>query len=132
MAAPKLFGFELRGEPEAACDARRELRAGDGTLPDAVQADVLLLVTELVTNAIRHGPPTTDPAIRVEVRQWPQLVHVSVFDKGGGFTAHSRPPRGDSSGGWGLYLVDQIADSWAIAPAEEGTCVWFELVFSAA
>lgn len=36
-------------------------------------------------------------------------------------------PKGDSSGGWGLVLVDRIAERWGVCPAPAGTCVWFEV-----
>lgn len=41
------------------------------------------------------------------------------------------PVRGDSSGGWGLFLVDRIAQRSGVSPAPAGTCVWFELPVSA-
>jgi hypothetical protein len=41
------------------------------------------------------------------------------------------PPSPDAVGGWGLMLVDRIADRWGIANGTGGTCVWFELLSEA-
>jgi signal transduction histidine kinase len=49
------FQVALRGGVEAPGLARRAIAANDPTLPPSVQDDVSLLVTELVTNAVRHG-----------------------------------------------------------------------------
>lgn len=124
--APGLV-FELPARPTACAAARRMLLAGQRALPRSVRDDVLLLVTELVSNAVRHAEPGTDKAVRVELRQLAQVVSVGVFDQGSGFTAEAPRPKRDRSGGWGLFLVDRIADRWAIVPTGSGTCAWFEI-----
>ena len=101
--------------------------AGDGKLPAAARADVLLLLTELVTNAVRHSGVGPEQSLRVVVWQWPRRVRVEVVDPGTRFTKLPSGPRRDESGGWGLFLVDRIADSWGVARAAAGTCVWFEI-----
>jgi anti-sigma regulatory factor (Ser/Thr protein kinase) len=123
------FGFLLNGGHEAGGEARRALVAGDGKLPAAARADVLLLLTELVTNAVRHGGAGPDQPLRVVVWQWPRRVRVEVVDPGKRFTQPRPGPRRDESGGWGLFLVDRIADNWGVARAPAGTCVWFEIEF---
>jgi hypothetical protein len=52
---------------------------------------------------------------------------VAVPDEGTGVTAHATPRKRDDAGGWGLYLVDRIADHWAVTPTGSGTWVWFEI-----
>jgi anti-sigma regulatory factor (Ser/Thr protein kinase) len=121
------FGFLLDGGREAGGEARRALVAGDGKLPAAARADVLLLVTELVTNAVRHGGVDPEQSLRVVVWQGPRRVRVEVVDPGTRFTRPRPGPNRDESGGWGLFLVDRIADSWGVARAVGGTCVWFEI-----
>ncbi len=82
-----------------------------------------LLVTELITNAVRHtGAETvemlvvvTGPAVRVE-----------VMDQGPGFEAVAEAPR-DPEGGWGLFLVERMSDRWGVGQENPGTRVWFEL-----
>ena len=128
-SGPKSFAFLLNGGLAAGAEARRALTAGNGRLPAAARADVLLLLTELVTNAVRHGGVPPDQTVSVEVRQWPRRVRVEVVDPGTRFTQVRPGSRGDESGGWGLFLVDRIADSWGVARALAGTCVWFEIEF---
>lgn len=115
----------FRSEPSAAGDARRSL---DELLAPYLDASALdnakLLTSELVTNAVRHGPrgPYADVLLRVLVRD--ALVRVEVIDDGAGFILPA--PSHREIGGWGLVLVDSVADRWAI---EDGgpTTVWFEI-----
>lgn len=119
--------FELPARPTAGSAARRALLAGNGALPSSVRDDVLLLVTELVSDAVRHAEAGADRAVRVELRQQARMVRVAVFDEGTGFAAEAPGLKRDQSGGWGLILVDRIADRWAITPTASGTCAWFEI-----
>ncbi len=112
-------------EPSAAGDARRSLDELLGPYLDASSLDnAKLLTSELVTNAVRYGPkgPRADVCLRVVVRD--AVVRVEVIDDGAGFVLPPTTHR--EIGGWGLVLVDSVADRWAI---EEGgpTTVWFEL-----
>ena len=122
----KGLAFELGAGSTAGVEARRALLAGNGALPSAVRDEVLLLATELVTNAVRHADAGPDRAVRVELRRLRDRVRVAVFDGGAGFTA-GPPAERDEADGWGLVLVDRIADRWAITPTPRGTCAWFEL-----
>jgi anti-sigma regulatory factor (Ser/Thr protein kinase) len=119
--------FLLSGGVDAGGAARRALVAADGALPPSVRADVLLLLTELVTNAVRHGGAGPDDSLRVELRQWPRHVRVQVDDPGTQLSQIRPGAMADESGGWGLLLVDRIADSWGAERVPTGTCVWFEL-----
>ena len=119
--------FELAASPTAVSVARSALLAGKSTLPTSVRDDVLLLLTELLTNAVRHAKAAADRAVRVEFRRQGEMVSVAVFDEGTGFAAEAPHPRRDQSDGWGLFLVDRIADRWAITPTASGTCAWFEI-----
>ena len=121
------YAFELAGTPEAGSAARRALVARNGALPHAVRDDVLLLMTELVTNAVRHAEGGPDLMVRVELRQRPGAVRVAVCDEGPGFVAEVKAFSPDDTGGWGLLLVDRIADRWAVTSTATGTCVWFEI-----
>ena len=101
--------------------------AGDGDLPPAVREDVLLLVTELVTNGVKHGGADSDGRLDVEVRLWPQRVRVEVVDPGTELTEIH--PNRDDPGGWGLVLVDRIAARWGVGRGASFTRVWFEIEF---
>jgi len=124
------FVLELPATLEAAYAARRALLAHDGALPALVRDDVLLLLTELVTNAVRHADTAPGPIVRVEIGLWSDTVRVTVWDEGRGFT-YATASSSDETGGWGLLLVDRIADRWAVAPSPAGTRVWFEIRYDA-
>jgi anti-sigma regulatory factor (Ser/Thr protein kinase) len=82
-----------------------------------------LLVSEVVTNAVRHGS-TTQP---VELNaHWNSEVRIEVSDHGRGFTPHPRSGPLDEPGGFGLYLVGRLADRWGVETTD-GTTVWFVL-----
>jgi two-component sensor histidine kinase len=123
------FAFELDGGHAAGAAARRAVVDGDGDLPSAVREDVLLLVTELVTNAVRHGGADDDGSVRVELRRWPQRVRVEVVDSGTDVTPVRPRLSRDETGGWGLVLVDHIAARWGVGRGASRTCVWFEIEF---
>src|SRR5215208_1619207 len=123
---PENLAFELTATPMAGPEARRALLAGNGTLPGSVLDDVLLLVTELVTNAVRHSDAGPDGLVRVEIRRGADVLRVAVSDEGTGFAAEAPLERTEAAG-WGLALVDRIADRWAVTPTGSGTCAWFEI-----
>jgi anti-sigma regulatory factor (Ser/Thr protein kinase) len=125
------LGVRLDCGPAAAGTARRAVVAADGSLPTSVREDLLLLVTELVTNAVRHAGAGPDGTVGLTVRMAPGHVHVEVADCGSGFRRGVPTPNEDDAGGWGLYLVDRIADDWGVVTADSGTRVWFELRFAA-
>ena len=118
--------MELRPGPAAGSEARHSLDRLDGALPEEQLNELRLLVTELVTNSVRHGVQA-DGWIELEVEIFANAVRVVVSDTGPGFDAKAAPrPHGDRPGGWGLCLVDQLADRWGV---ERGghTSVWFEV-----
>jgi anti-sigma regulatory factor (Ser/Thr protein kinase) len=111
--------------------ARHAIAASEPTLPLSVQADVSLLVTELLTNAVRHGGAAADRPLQVEVQRQADRIRVQVIDAGTVFEPPAAAPRSDSSGGWGLFLVDRIAESWGVSGTPGGKCVWFEVPLGA-
>jgi len=105
--------------------ARRELEQLLPRLRPACLDTLRLLASEVVTNAIRHGPGGSEATVIMRVQVVGERAHVEVEDTGGGFSPPG-PPKADGSGGWGLYLVDKLADRWGV---EDGppTRVWFEV-----
>lgn len=91
-----------------------------------------LLITELVTNSVRHAGLTRTDTVTLDIEPLPGAVRVEVADTGNGFprpTFSGEPPEGPS--GRGIYLVDALADRWGIEhrhdPDAPRTIVWFEL-----
>jgi anti-sigma regulatory factor (Ser/Thr protein kinase) len=101
--------------------ARRALDALNGEL-EGVREPVRLLVSEVVTNSVRHAGLTHADKIELEVAAEPSAVRVEVVDPGPGFEAAvERSP--NAEGGFGLFFVDELADRWGT----DGARVWFEL-----
>lgn len=91
--------------------------------------DLRLLVTELVTNSLRHGGLGAGDAIDLVVQIEPETLRVEVHDSGPGFDVPVATESADLSAGWGLYLLGRIADRWGIEGGPS-TCVWFEMDLS--
>jgi signal transduction histidine kinase len=120
--------FTLRGGPLAAAQAREHVAAGNGVIPRSVRAGALLLLTELVTNAVRHGGAGDGLPVEVAVTRSPRGVRVVVSDPGAGFEWRGRETAAAREGsGYGLLLVDRMASRWGIVRGESSTIVWFEL-----
>ena len=119
------LNLRLEPGPEAIPAARKALDGLSGLLERTVWEDLRLLVTEVVTNGVRHGSERGPVMVSVGVTD--DQVRVEVEDSGRGFSPPQAPmPRADGTGGWGLQLVDRVATSWGV-DVQGTTCVWFEL-----
>jgi anti-sigma regulatory factor (Ser/Thr protein kinase) len=117
----------LAATPEAAAEARHALEGLPATgFPEGRQSDVRLLVSELVTNAVRHAELTPGDVIRLVVDAGDGVLRVEVHDPGGGFVPVAPAPDPARASGWGLYLVAELADRWGVE-SDGTTHVWFEL-----
>lgn len=120
--------FEVRlpavpASPAAARDAvERSLSA---LLSPAKLDEARIAVSELVSNAVRHAQMSPHDSIEVRGAIHPGLLRVEVCDQGPGFEPDPyRAPHADS--GWGLHILDQLADRWGTSP-EQPVSVWFEM-----
>jgi anti-sigma regulatory factor (Ser/Thr protein kinase) len=90
-----------------------------------VQYDTLiLLVSEVITNAVLHSQGPADAPILLTATVGENAARVAVTDAGHGFTPTPRATRAGT--GYGLYLVDKAASRWGVDEVG-GTSVWFEL-----
>jgi anti-sigma regulatory factor (Ser/Thr protein kinase) len=119
------MSFELAGGPYAVTAARLALADLDAHLDASVAFDVRLLVSELVTNSVQHASVKAEDSIVLVVAIGDENVRVTVRDEGPGFEPPASPPPDDADAGWGLFLVEQLADSWGVAEGGQG--VWFEI-----
>jgi anti-sigma regulatory factor (Ser/Thr protein kinase) len=108
--------------------ARRLVRCLDDRVGAEPMESLELLVTELVTNAVRHAGMGAEGWVSVELVVAPAAVHVEVCDPGRGFDPRDTATRpGEERGsGWGLFLVEQLASRWGVRH-DDCTRVWFDL-----
>ena len=116
----------LARDPESAAAARRALDEISDQLTPRRLEDARLLVSELVTNSIRHAGLPDGELIRLVVVAGERALRIEVCDSGPGFELAEPVPDPSRPSGWGLYLVRELADRWGVERAT-GTRVWFEL-----
>jgi len=120
--------IELRLSPtnDAPASARRALDELERALSPDVLDDVRLLVSELVTNSVRHADLSPAQWVGLTVAVEEGTVRVEVVDPGPGFRPEVSSPTLYQESGWGLYLVEQVAHRWGVI--DDGTIhVWFEI-----
>ena len=131
MPSPQaLARLDLRvaPRPESVSAVRRDIEAMD--LPAMLIADAKLLVSELVTNSIRHAGLGPEDFIQIAVRWSGRVLRVIVWDRTPDIALSPvvgafRPSPGADSG-WGLFLVDRIATRWGTS-LDRRAGYWFEL-----
>jgi anti-sigma regulatory factor (Ser/Thr protein kinase) len=112
---------------------RRLLDEFEGSVPSHRLDDARLLLSEVMTDAIRRtGPdPNGEIAVRISGSSGELLVEVSEPGRGS--------PRAPADGnrtvasGWGLLLLDRLSDSWGVREEPEtGSLVWFRMTLDEA
>jgi anti-sigma regulatory factor (Ser/Thr protein kinase) len=123
------MSFELAGGPYAVTASRLALAGLEDRLDPNVLFDIRLLVSELVTNCVKHARTGPEESIVLSVNIGEDRVRVSVRDEGPGFEPPPAPvseEAAEAGSGWGLFLVDQLSESWGVE-RDAGATVWFEL-----
>jgi anti-sigma regulatory factor (Ser/Thr protein kinase) len=110
---------DLPRSPGSAGVARHLVRAHSSSLDAEKRDAAALMVSELVTNALQHGVGTISLRIDIE----PAGLWTEVSDEGEVALSPSLTP--GAHGGWGLRIVEQLADEWGVR--EGSTRVWFRL-----
>ena len=112
--------MRLGSGPEAAAEARRAIAKLRQDLDPPLMETMRLLVTELITNAVRH---TDCDTVLLKVAIGRSAVLTEVCDDGPGF---DDKPSDAADDGWGLFLVERLAEDWGVKT--NGTKrVWFRL-----
>lgn len=112
--------------PDSALAARRALGALRRDVEPELLQQLRLLVSELVTNSVRHSGIEPGSPVDVQVALFDGGVRMTVTDSGTGFLPRPRESDMAVLGGWGLVLVDQLADRWGVVN-EDGSRVWLEI-----
>jgi anti-sigma regulatory factor (Ser/Thr protein kinase) len=120
--------FAVTTGRDAPSAVRKALRERGSHFPQPLRDDLLLLLTEVVTNAVRHSGATSGDPIRIAMKENRDHVRVEVTDPGDGFAKPERlVPDLTRTGGLGLVLVDRLSRAWGTRTTSKGSLVWFEL-----
>lgn len=124
---PTRLSLRLAADPRSARRVRAALQVFEGDMTPDELAVLALVVTELVTNSVRHGG---SDCVYVELCVGEGLLHGSIVDHGTGFEPalpQEWPP--DARGGLGLVIVERTARRWGTT--DDGRRIWFELGLAA-
>ena len=120
------LAFRVPAVPDSVPLARQEVDRLAGDVDDEQLELLRLLVSEVVSNSVRHAEGTRSVDVRVWLRDG--SIRLEVEDRGPGFRPTRTPsraaPRG--GGGWGLMIVDRLARRWGVRSGPK-TTVWLEL-----
>jgi anti-sigma regulatory factor (Ser/Thr protein kinase) len=120
-----VIDLQLPSDVNAPGSARRALEDLSGRIDSSVLDDLRLLVSELVTNGVRHAGQGPSGWVHLVIRLNPDGIRVEVSDPGPGF-GEVPPPTIYQESGWGLYLVEQVSNRWGVE-RKRGNTVWFEV-----
>ncbi|WP_461034555.1 ATP-binding protein [Streptomyces mayteni] len=126
-ADPSFREVRLPSRPESAGLARRLTREQFGTrwlLPAELTENAVLLVSELVGNAVQHAGA---PAFGLRIRRRRGWIRVEVRDPSRALPCLLPVREMDVVSGRGLFLVDTLADRWGVDLLPLGKSVWFEM-----
>ena len=94
---------------------------------DSAICDVALVISELLSNALRYAAPLPGSTIRIAWRIGADSVQVSVSDGGGQTVPELGEPTEGATGGRGLRIVEKLSRRWGASSGDEGTTVWAEV-----
>lgn len=118
--------MQLPHDPGSIPKARRELERLADSVDELTLRNTKLLVSELVTNAVRHAPVAEGDEILLLVEREDDRLRIEVADHGPGFVPEPRADVSDASSGWGLHILAKLAARWGVE-VDDGSRVWFEL-----
>ena len=128
MAGAAVLGtLTIPGRPEHVREARAFVAKALGDLHPGI-GDVVLLTSELVTNAVMHSAShCAAGTITVQISESAGGVRVEVADAGSDLSAPAVRSDVYASDGHGLFLVQTLSDQWGYLRDDNGTTVWFWL-----
>jgi anti-sigma regulatory factor (Ser/Thr protein kinase) len=121
--------MRMPGGDDAPVRARRWARSQlEGHVPASTASDAALLVSELVTNSVVHANVGPLGALTVEVTRLDGRLRIAVADPGSRIRPRLLPPDSETPGGLGLFLVDEMCETWGVQQDLGSTYVWCELL----
>jgi anti-sigma regulatory factor (Ser/Thr protein kinase) len=116
--------MRLGSGPGAAAEARRAISKLRADLDPPLMETLRLLVTELITNSVRH---TDSDSLTLKVAIGRSAVLTEVADTGPGFDEECAERSASDDTGWGLFLIERLANKWGVNHEGPSKRVWFEL-----
>jgi anti-sigma regulatory factor (Ser/Thr protein kinase) len=124
---PPLLELALPPVAASAGQARLAIRALFAEHRFRPAEDATLLVSEVVTNAVRHA--RSDLVLRASMTVG--RLRISVEDREGGTLPRpGASPGEEAESGWGLLLVEALSEAWGVETTPGGKRVWFDLELS--
>jgi anti-sigma regulatory factor (Ser/Thr protein kinase) len=119
----------LIATPAAVSEARAWLTGLAVEVVDGARLpDLELAISEIMTNAVRHGRPGGEIVLAATPK--PHFLCVQVTDEGPGFAPRPGAMASDEHGGFGLFLVERLTRRWGITRENLRTRVWFEFDYA--
>lgn len=89
--------------------------------------DAMLVLSELVSNAVKHAAPLPSGDIRVRWEVLDDLLHIEITDGGAGTRPHASVAALSALGGRGLDIVRTVSTQWGVTEGEDSVTVWAEV-----
>jgi anti-sigma regulatory factor (Ser/Thr protein kinase) len=115
----------VAAEPASVREARGWLSGlASGHVGEPRLPDLALVMTEVVTNAVRHGAQSGSLLLAATPKA--EFLCVQVTDEGAGLVPRPGAMTSDENGGFGLFIVEQLTRRWGMTRENRRTRVWFE------
>ena len=121
--------IEMAGGVGAPARARRWVRSCLASEPiGSSEADVVVVVSELVTNSVVHAHADSSQLLRITVGRSKDGLRIAVTDGGSETVPHLRDSDAETPGGLGLRIIDRLCMSWGVIRSGTGTTeVWCDV-----
>ncbi len=129
VAPTQAISFGVPGGVQAPRHARSVTSSHLHDIDPTVAADAELIISELVTNSVRHAGVGSDQLVTVDLTLLDQRLRIAVTDPGGDLEPRLIAEDLDGLGGHGLRIVEQLSAAWGVGRDAVGaTQVWCDLV----
>lgn len=105
------FSFTLPSHPASVAVCRAAVRGLTRVIPQAPFDDIEVIVSELVTNSVRHGSRGPDDTVLFEFVASSRSIIGTVKDQGPPFAFADQAPQPDQVGGFGLHIARSLSSS---------------------